>query len=120
MRTLQRIGRWKGASRALPRAVASAGLLALADPMLAADLPLKAPALQSVYHWTGLYVGGHFGYGQGSLGPDSLQLPLQGLIFPHSPTGLIGGYAMGYNRELANHIVLGIEADATFTTYVDP
>jgi high affinity Mn2+ porin len=100
-------------------AFASLWLLSLACPARAADLPVKAPALQAVYDWTGFYVGGHFGYGQGSLGPNSLALPLQGLVFPHSPTGLIGGYDMGYNREIANHIVFGIAADATFTTYVD-
>ena len=56
-------------------AFASLWLFSLACPARAADLPVKAPALQAVYDWTGFYVGGHFGYGQGSLGPDSLQLP---------------------------------------------
>ena len=91
----------------------------LATPALAADLPLKAPALERVYEWTGFYVGGHFGYGGGSLGAGSNPLPLQGVLFPHSPTGLIGGYQMGYNRELANHVVLGVEADASFTSPTD-
>jgi high affinity Mn2+ porin len=100
-------------------AFASLWLLSLACPARAADMPLKAPALLAVYDWTGFYVGGHFGYGQGSLGPDSLQLPLQGVVFPHSPMGIIGGYDMGYNRQLSNHIVLGIEADATFTSPLD-
>ncbi len=95
------------------------GLFALGTPALAADLPLKAPALKAVYDWTGFYVGGHFGYGGASLGPGTNPLPLQGIFFPHSPTGLIGGYQIGYNRELANHLVLGIEADASFTSPVD-
>jgi high affinity Mn2+ porin len=82
-------------------------------------MPLKAPALRSVYEWTGFYVGGHFGYGGGSLGPGTNPLPELGVLFPHSVTGLIGGYQVGYNRELANRIVLGIEADSTFTSPVD-
>jgi high affinity Mn2+ porin len=94
-------------------------MLMLADPALAADLPLKAPAPRSVYDWTGFYVGGHFGYGGGSFGPDTHPLPEQGVVFPHSVTGLIGGYQIGHNRQLANHVVLGIEADASFTSPLD-
>src|SRR5581483_1823444 len=95
------------------------GLLAGAGTAHAADMPLKAPTLKSVYDWTGFYVGGHFGYGGGSLGPDTNALPEQGVFLPHSVTGLIGGYQMGYNRELANRVVLGVEADATFTSPLD-
>ena len=94
-------------------------MLALAHPACAADLPLKSPALKAVYDWTGFYVGGHFGYGGGSLGPDTNPLPELGVLFPHSVTGLIGGYQVGYSRELANHVVLGIEADSTFTSPTD-
>ena len=96
------------------------GVLLLADAALAADLPLKAPALKAAYDWTGFYVGGHFGYGLGSLGGAEVNaLPLQGVVFPHSVTGLIGGYQLGYNRELANRVVLGIEADASFPSPPD-
>jgi len=94
-------------------------MLALVDPGAAADLPLKAPARKSVYDWTGFYVGGHFGYGDASFGPGTSPFPLQGVVFPHSATGLIGGFQMGYNRELANDLVLGIEADASFTSPTD-
>ncbi len=34
-------------------------------------------------------------------------------------TGLIGGYEAGYNWQLANHSVLGVEADASFTSPVE-
>ncbi len=95
------------------------GLLAGASTAHAADMPLKAPALKSVYDWTGFYVGGHFGYGGGSLGPGTNPLPEQGVLFPTSVTGVIGGYQIGYNRELANRIVLGVEADSTFTAPLD-
>ena len=95
------------------------GALTLADPALPADLPLKAPVAKAVYDWTGFYVGGHFGYGDASFGPGSNPLPLEGVFFPHSPTGVIGGYQMGYNMTLANHVVIGVEADASFTAPTD-
>jgi high affinity Mn2+ porin len=91
----------------------------LADPALAADFPVKAPALRAVYDWTGFYVGGHFGYGGGSLGAGTHPLPEQGVFFPTSVTGLIGGYQVGYNRQLTNRVVLGIEGDSSFTSPLD-
>ncbi len=95
------------------------GALVLGTPATAADMAIKAPALQSVYDWTGFYIGGHFGYGSGGLGPGTNPLPEQSGIFPSSVTGLIGGYEAGYNWQLANHSVLGVEADASFTSPVD-
>jgi len=94
-------------------------LLAFELPAMAADLPLKAPAAKAVYDWTGFYLGGHVGYGGGSFGPGTNPLPEQGVFFPHSITGLIGGYQAGYLRQLSSHVVLGIEADASFTSHLD-
>jgi high affinity Mn2+ porin len=107
--------------RTLTCALAGAGLgmIGLASPAGAADLALKTPAFKAVYDWTGFYIGGHFGYGGGSLGPGTNPLPEQGVFFPHSITGLIGGYQAGYNRELPNHVVLGVEADASFGSPLD-
>jgi high affinity Mn2+ porin len=99
---------------------AALGVLALAHPANAGDLPLKAKMPTAAYYdWTGFYIGGHFGYGGGSVGPDTNPLPSQGALLPHSLTGLIGGYQAGYNRQFANHVVLGIEADASFTSPPD-
>jgi high affinity Mn2+ porin len=95
------------------------GMLALANSAHAADLPLKAPALKAVYDWTGFYIGGHVGYGGGSLGPGTNPLPEEGQLFPPSITGLIGGYQAGYNKQFSNHVVLGIEADASFGSPLD-
>src|SRR5665213_1830582 len=95
------------------------GLAALTSSADAADLPLKAPALRAVYDWTGFYIGGHVGYGGGSLGPGTNRVPEEGVFFPPSITGLIGGYQAGYNRQFSNHVVLGIEADASFGSPVD-
>ena len=99
--------------------VLAVGVLALSGPGLAVELPFKARAARAVYDWTGFYVGGHWGYGGGSFGPGTNSLPLQGVFFPHGPTGLISGYQVGYNREFANHMVLGLEADASFTSPAD-
>jgi high affinity Mn2+ porin len=99
---------------------AALGALALACPFAqAADMALKAPAYQAVYDWTGFYLGGHVGYGDGSLGPGTHPLPEQGVFFPPTITGGVGGYQAGYNRQLSNRVVLGIEADATFTGPLD-
>ena len=98
---------------------ASLGAVLCGSPVFAADLPLKAPALRAPYDWTGFYVGGHFGYGDASFGPGTNPLPQQGEWLPHSPIGLIGGFQLGYNRQFTNGVVLGIEADSTFTSPVD-
>lgn len=94
-------------------------MLSLGDTSCATDLPVRAPALKAAYDWTGFYFGGHFGYGGGSLGAETNPLPLQGVLFPHSPTGLIGGFQTGYNYQLSDRLVLGVEADASFTSALD-
>jgi high affinity Mn2+ porin len=98
-------------------------VLAIRSFAIAADLPpslpIKTPVRSTIYDWTGFYLGGHVGYGGGSFGPGANPLPEQGVFFPHSITGLIGGYQAGYNRQLSNHVVLGIEADASFPSPVD-
>ena len=86
---------------------------------LPSNLPIKAPVRSGIYDWTGFYLGGHVGYGGGGFGPGANPLPEQGVFFPHSVTGLIGGYQAGYNRQFSNHVVLGIEADASFTSPLD-
>jgi high affinity Mn2+ porin len=107
--------------RSWERVFAGAGLslLVLDGGARAADMPLKVPALKAVYSWTGFYLGGHVGYGGGSFGPGTNPLPDEGGFFPHSITGLIGGFQAGYNRQLTNHVVVGVEADVSFTGPLD-
>lgn len=109
---------WRG--RSSRSAFALAGLLVLADPAGAAEPATTAPAMRAVYDWTGFYVGGHFGYGGGSLGPNTNPFPLQGQFLPHSVTGLTGGYQMGYNHQFASGAVVGVEADSLFVGPLDP
>ena len=88
-------------------ASSAAGALMCALPALAADLPVKAmPLPQSVYNWTGFYVGGHVGYGQGM--KDWLTA-----TFDYQVQGFLGGGQVGYNQQVGN-LVFGIEADASW------
>ncbi len=104
--------------------VAVAGLALGAPPLdlaRAADavVPVKAPRVASVFDWSGLYIGGHVGYGGGSFGPGTNPLPQLGIFFPSTITGLIGGYQAGYNLQLPSKWVLGVEADISFTSTLD-
>ncbi|MEA2941564.1 MAG: high affinity Mn2+ porin, partial [Bradyrhizobium sp.] len=92
------------------------GLLSL-DGAVAADIPLKAPRIQQVYDWTGLYFGAHAGFGRGHsnavLGDPSIA------ITSNAFGGPIGGLQAGYNIQLPSRIVLGFEADVSFPNYID-
>ena len=90
------------------------GAAALAVPATAADLALKAPMLRAAYDWTGLYVGFHSGYADGSYGPGTNPLLARGEVFPPGLLGLTGGYQGGLNFQLRNNIVLGVETDISF------
>jgi outer membrane immunogenic protein len=75
---------------------------------LAADIPVKAPvaAPPFVYNWSGIYVGGHAGYGIGmSDWHDS--------SFNYETKGFLAGGQIGINQQSGN-FVLGIEADASW------
>jgi high affinity Mn2+ porin len=85
----------------------------------ASDIPTKASPANRIYSWTGFYAGGHVGYGGGSFGPGTNPLPEQGVFFPHSVTGLMGGYQAGYNRQFSNRVVVGAEIDISFPSPVD-
>jgi outer membrane immunogenic protein len=104
---------------------AAFGALVGANPLLAADLAVKAPiynpAPVAVYNWTGCYAGGNVGY---SWGRSSGEFDFPGLsnrfitpavatLYPLSsdPQGVIGGVQIGCNRQFDNRWVLGIEAD---------
>src|SRR6202140_5802084 len=92
-------------------------VLAPCSLVIAADLPtslpIKAPVRAAIYNWTGFYVGGQVGYGQGSLGPGTNPIPEQAVFFPHSLTGMIAGFQAGYNLQLPNRGGLGVEAEAS-------
>ena len=79
--------------------------------LVAADLR-SAPASSYVHpfavNWTGLYLGGHLGYGQGKAGVSDPADP--GFSVDTTAKGFIGGGQIGYNYQ-AGSVVFGIEAD---------
>src|ERR1700719_1342266 len=74
---------------------------------LPASLPIKAPVRATIYDWTGFYVGGQVGYGQGDLGSGTNPIASQAVFFPHSATGMTSGVQAGYNLQLPHRGVLG-------------
>ncbi len=92
------------------------GILSL-DSAVAADIPLKAPRLQPVYDWTGLYFGAHAGFGRGH--SNAVLSDPSIAATSNSFGGPIGGLQIGYNVQLPSRIVLGFEADVSFMNYID-
>jgi high affinity Mn2+ porin len=93
------------------------GVLSLDGPAFAADIPLKAPRLQPLYDWTGLYFGAHAGFGRGH--SNAVLSDPSIATTSHSFGGPIGGLQAGYNVQLPSRIVLGFEADVSFPNYID-
>jgi len=93
------------------------GVLSLHGPAFAADIPLKAPRLQPVYDWTGLYFGAHAGFGRGH--SNAVLSDTAIATTSHSFGGPIGGLQAGYNIQLPSRVVLGFEADVSFPNYID-
>jgi outer membrane immunogenic protein len=106
-------------------ALAAAGALAFSIPVLAADMPGKAPAYKAaLYDWTGFYIGGNIGYSWGkastavnvpgfSIGPGFFfDLDVPGAAFSNSTklNGIIGGGQLGYNVQASN-LLVGLELD---------
>jgi outer membrane immunogenic protein len=73
----------------------SSSVIALcASPVLAADLPYKAPprsyAPAPIYSWSGMYIGGNVGYGWGKSNVDTLRSPSD--IADYALRDLIGNF----------------------------
>jgi high affinity Mn2+ porin len=92
------------------------GTLVLDGPAVAADMPLKAPHIQSVFDWTGLYIGAHAGYSRGN--SSAVLSDPAASATSNSFGGMIGGVQAGYNVRLPSGLLLGVEADMTFPNYL--
>jgi opacity protein-like surface antigen len=91
-------------------------------PSRAADMPLKAPQLNSTfaeYNWTGLYVGANVGGEWSTVNSDPFGFPPGFGLFPPAPnvgfggsfgSAPVGGGQIGYDWQF-NRLVLGLEAD---------
>jgi outer membrane immunogenic protein len=114
------------AVRQIARTIFAATLtVALGQTAFPADLSLKpiykaapsAPALVS-YNWTGIYIGGHFGYGWshrdftntiiGTLGATQLSASNSS---SDTGRGWLGGGQIGFNYQFLGNWIAGIEAD---------
>jgi high affinity Mn2+ porin len=101
--------------------IAAMCLFAMAD-CLAADvafpssIPLKGPPIAN-YDWSGFYVGGHVGYSRG-YGRNTL-FDLDPTAASSSFGSLFGGLQFGYNYLLPSRLLVGIEGDISFPTYLD-
>jgi high affinity Mn2+ porin len=92
------------------------GVLSLDGPAHAADMPLKAPHIP-VYDWSGLYFGAHAGFGRGH--SHAVLSDPSVAATSNFFGGPIGGLQAGYNVQLPSRIVLGFEADVSFSNYID-
>ena len=101
-------------------------LIALKTGATAADLPVKAPPpqLATTYDWTGFYAGGHLSYAWGNsgwsmpgvTGTFDLAQPID--LFAETGS-FFEGVQAGYDYMLPNHNVIGIEADASFPSFLN-
>jgi outer membrane immunogenic protein len=82
----------------------------LAAPAMAADIPARMPVkapppVIAMYNWSGLYIGGHAGYGWGD---SEFAFAGTALTSEHDVKGFVGGVHTGINWQF-NRFVLGIE-----------
>lgn len=63
-----------------------------------------------VFSWTGPYIGAQAGYGWGKSKTD---FGLGG-SFDIKPDGFLGGLYAGYNFDVGNNVILGIDGDITY------
>jgi len=98
--------------------LATSAVVASALSAVAADLPVRGPAVAPApifvaSTWTGFYVGGHIGWGNHD-GNMTAFTPFNGFAgFPVSglsSDGVIGGVQAGYNYQMGS-IVVGLEGD---------
>ena len=75
----------------------------------------------SSYNWVGLYLGGTLGYGLGSSVTDynntqGVQTPDGNHPWTHNdPSGVLAGVTIGYNYQVSNKWIAGLEGDLSVT-----
>jgi outer membrane immunogenic protein len=94
----------------------------LGGSALAADLPVKAPVYKAppivLYNWTGIYVGGHGGYGWShtdSTNVNGNPPEPAGTQTSSDQNGWLGGLQAGFNYEFPSHFLLGVEGDFSWS-----
>ncbi|TPI42020.1 porin family protein [Mesorhizobium sp. B3-1-9] len=96
--------------------LATAVILASVGMAPAADINETLP-IAADYYWSGLYAGVHFGYaaGKSNLFISGGGIGGTDINAPVDPDGFIGGIHIGFNQEMANRFVLGVEADIAYS-----
>lgn len=90
------------------RLMIGAVLFVIASPALAADALSEAPVS---YNWSGAYIGAQIGHAWGDA-PYTDEFDNR---IDYDPTGVFGGLYAGYNYQLQNNLVLGIDGDINFS-----
>ena len=106
---------------AMKKALASLAAMAAlcATPVLAADMPLKAPPPPPppVYTWTGGYIGGFGGWGWSDQNWDAVRIPGGSptalFIGSGNTNGPLGGVQVGYDYQFGRWWLAGIQGDIT-------
>ena len=97
---------------------ATAALIALAGPAIAADMRLpvyKAPPVVPVWSWSGCYLGGHAG-GLWAKSKDWIVRTPGGAFYgqslgEHALDSWLGGAQAGCDYQFAGGFVIGIQGD---------
>jgi outer membrane immunogenic protein len=101
--------------RLLCGVAASALTVAINGTTLAADMPVKAAPLPGCI-WSGVYVGGHVGWGDPTFKGTFFGGSIDPQDFKHHPSGFLGGAQVGQNW-CSNTFVYGWEADVSFMNW---
>ena len=99
-------------------AVVAALAVIAASPAMAADLtvaPVETPVAQS-YIWTGPYIGANLGWANVKSDWHDVDFDWDGGTYDAGSDGFTIGGQIGYNYQLQNNVVLGVEADLNYAT----
>lgn len=95
-------------------ATAIVGITAAFGATAAHAEPMPATA-----SWTGFYVGAHAGYAWSDTSSSYTNPGLNSFDINMKPSGEFGGVQAGYNYQLPNNIVLGVETDISLSNVAD-
>lgn len=95
------------------RLIAAAAFLASSSTFaLAADPAAVVEEIPTGFNWTGGYIGAQIGY---AWGDSTYSEPDYADYFGYyDPDGFLGGFYAGYNYQMDNKLVVGVDADFAF------
>lgn len=92
------------------RSIFALMFVGMSMPAAADDIDLPFGVV--VYDWSGIYVGVQIGYDFGGSSDYTWSGGVASAYdYTHDPDGFLGGVYVGYNHQLANGLVIGVEAD---------